>query len=47
VIHVRFNVSVPRARVPKKHPRFEGAPRDDRPSQNQPKRAETGRERSL
>ena len=31
----------------KKHPRFEGAPRDDRPSKNEPKRVETDRERSL
>ena len=30
-----------------KHPRFETAPRDDRSSENQPKRAERGRERSL
>ena len=36
-----------RARSGKKHPRFETVPRDDRSSKNQPKRAETGRARSL
>ena len=35
VIQVRFNMSVPRARVPeKKHPRVESAPRDNRSSKN-------------
>ena len=48
VIQVRFNVSVPRARVPKKtHPCFEAVPRDDRSSKNQPKRVKNGRDRSL
>ena len=42
-----LNVSVPRARVLEKHPRFETVPRDDRSSKNQPKRVETGRARSL
>ena len=46
VIQVRM--SVPRARVPeKKHPRVESAPRDDRSSKNEPKRAETDRDTSL
>ena len=36
-----------RARFEIQHPRFESAPRDDRSSKNQPKRAENGRERSL
>ena len=31
----------------KQHPRFESAPRDDRSSKNQPKRAENDRDRSL
>ena len=45
MIQVRFNVSVPRARVPKKkkHPRVESAPRDDRSSKTEPKRAERDR----
>ncbi len=34
VIQVRFNLSVPRARVQGKHPRFETVPRDDRSSKN-------------
>ena len=46
-IQRRFNVRVPRARVPEKRPRVGSAPRDDRSSENQPKRAEHGRERSL
>ena len=47
----RFNVAstrVFRARAFRKpHPRFESAPRDDRSSKNQPKRAENERDRSL
>ena len=34
VIQRRFNVSVPRACVPEKHPRVESAPRDDRSSKS-------------
>ena len=48
VIQVRFNMNVPRARVPqRKHPRVESAPRDDRSFKNEPKRVGNGRERSL
>ena len=48
VIRRRFHMGASRARARrKKHPRFESAPRDDRSSRNQPKRAETGRERRL
>ena len=47
VIQRRFNVSVPRARVPEKHPRFETVPRDDRSSKDQPKRVENGRDMRL
>ena len=48
VIRRRFPMGASRARARrKKHPRFESAPRDDRSSRNQPKRAETGRERRL
>ena len=36
-----------RARSGKSIPRFESAPRDDRPSKKQPKRVENGRDRSL
>ena len=36
-----------RARFGNQHPRFESAPRDDRSSKNQPKRAENDRDRSL
>ena len=46
-IQRRFNLSVPRARVPKKHPRFETVPRDDRSSKNQPKRVENDRDMRL
>ena len=46
-----FNVASPRgfrARVFRsKDPRFESAPRDHRPSKNQPKRVKIGRERRL